>query len=98
MANKQFVSIAVWGGVVALVVAAAVIGGIVVSVLNDGESHKEAMMQSPPPAPPPTSRMRAMEEQVHMKGGSGHFELNKAERALFSTLAHRDRANAKLHR
>ena len=97
MANKQFVSIAVWGGVVALVVAAAIIGGIVVKVLNDGESHKEAMMQSPPPAPPPTSRMRAMEEMVHTKG-SGHFELSKAERALFSTLAHRERANAKLHR
>jgi hypothetical protein len=97
MANKQFVSIAVWGGVVLLVVAAAVIGGIVVNVLNDGESHKEAMMQSPPPAPPPV-RMRAMEEMGQTKGGSGHFELNKAERALFSTLAHRERANAKLHR
>ena len=96
MANKQFVSIAVWGGVVLLVVAAAIIGGIVVNVLNDGESHKEAMMQSPPPAPPPV-RMRAMEEMAHTKGG-GHFELSKAERALFSTLAHRERANAKLHR
>ena len=97
MANKQFVSIAVWAGVVALVVAAAVIGGIIVKVLNDGESHKEAMLQSPPPAPPP-ARMRAMEEMPHAKGGSGHFELTKSERALFSTLAHRDRANAKLHR
>ncbi len=96
MANKQFVSIAVWGGVVLLVVAAAIIGGIVVNVLNDGESHKESMMQSPPPAPPPV-RMRAMEEMGNTKGTS-HFELSKAERALFSTLAHRERANAKLHR
>ena len=95
MANKQFVSIAVWAGVVLLVVAAAIIGGIVVNVLNDGESHKEAMMQSPPPAPPPARR--AMEEMGHTKGTS-HFELSKAERALFSTLAHRERANAKLHR
>ena len=84
-----------------LVVAASIIGGIVVNVLNDGESHKEAMMQSPPPVPPPPVpppvRMRAMEEMAHTKG-SGHFELNKAERALFSTLAHRERTNAKLHR
>ena len=95
-ANPQFVTIAVWAGVVALVVASAIIGGIVVNVLNDGENHKEAMMTSPPPAPPP-ARMRAMEEMVQNKGG-GHFELTKSERALFSTLAHRERANAKLHR
>ena len=95
-ANPQFVTIAVWAGVVALVVASAFIGGIVVNVLNDGENHKEAMMTSPPPAPPP-ARMRAMEEMVQNKGG-GHFELTKSERALFSTLAHRERANAKLHR
>lgn len=90
------VTLAVWLGVGALVVAAAIIGGIVVNVLNDGENHKEAMMTSPPPSPPPARR--AMEEMPHIKGGSGHFELNKAERALFSTLAHRERAAAKLHR
>ena len=94
---SKAVTLAVWLGVGALVVAAAIIGGIVVNVLNDGENHKEAMMTSPPPAPPP-ARMRAMEEMPHIKGGSGHFELNKAERALFSTLAHRERAAAKLHR
>jgi len=93
---SKAVTLAVWLGVGALVVAAAIIGGIVVNVLNDGENHKEAMMTSPPPSPPPVRR--AMEEMPHFKGGSGHFELNKAERALFSTLAHRERANAKLHR
>jgi len=96
MANPQFVTIAIWAGIAALVVGGAVIGGIIVSVLNDGETHKDNMMTSPPPAPPPV-RMRAMEETAQHKGGS-HFELNKAERALFSTLAHRERANAKLHR
>ncbi len=90
------VTIAVWLGIGALIAAAAIIGGIVVSVLNDGENHKENMMTSPPPSPP-VSRMRAMEEVLYTKG-NGHFELNKAERALFSTLAHRERANAKLHR
>ena len=90
-------TIAVWGGVVALVIAAAIIGGIVVKVLNDGETHKENMMSSPPPAPPPV-RMRAMEEMGQHTKGTGHFELTKSERALFSTLAHRERANAKLHR
>ena len=89
------VTIAVWLGIGALIAAAAIIGGIVVSVLNDGENHKENMMTSPPPSPP--ARMRAMEEMVYPKG-NGHFELNKAERSLFSTLAHRERANAKLHR
>lgn len=96
MAKNTFVTIAVWAGVVALVVAAAIIGGIVVKVLNDGETHKESMMMSPPPAPPPGSRMRSMAEQVQNK--DGRFDLSKSERALFSTLAHRERANAKHHR
>ena len=99
MANTS-VTIAIWAGIGALVVGGSIIGGVIVSVLNDGESHKDNMMTSPPPAPPPVSRMRAMEEEVQHKGGSGasHFELNKAERSLFSTLGHRERANAKLHR
>jgi hypothetical protein len=88
------VTIAVWLGVGALIAAAAIIGGIVVNVLNDGENHKEAMMRSPPPSPPPARR--EMEELVHPKGS--HFEFNKAERALFTNAAHRERANAKLHR
>lgn len=95
---SKAVTIAVWAGIAALAVGGSIIGGVIVSVLNDGENHKDNMMTSPPP--PPASRMRAMEEAVQHKGGSGasHFELNKAERALFSTLAHRERANAKLHR
>jgi hypothetical protein len=99
MANPG-VTIAIWAGIAALVIGGAVIGGVIVSVLNDGESHKDNMMTSPPPAPPPGGRMRAMEEEVQHKSGSGasHFELNKAERALFSTVAHRERTNAKLHR
>ena len=92
---SKAVTVAVWLGVGALIAAAAIIGGIVVNVLNDGENHKEAMMRSPPPAPPPGGR-RAMEDELYTKGN--HFELTKAERALFSTLAHRERANAKLHR
>lgn len=91
---SKAVTVAVWLGVGALIAAAAIIGGIVVNVLNDGENHKEAMMRSPPPAPPPARR--AMEDELYTKGN--HFELTKAERALFSTLAHRERANAKLHR
>jgi hypothetical protein len=91
---SKAVTVAVWLGVGALIAAAAIIGGIVVNVLNDGENHKEAMMQSPPPAPPPVRR--AMQDELYTKGN--HFELTKAERALFSTLAHRERANAKLHR
>ena len=91
---SKAVTVAVWLGVGALIAAAAIIGGIVVNVLNDGENHKEAMMRSPPPAPPPVRR--AMEDELYTKGN--HFELSKAERALFSTLAHRERANAKLHR
>ena len=91
---SKAVTVAVWLGVGALIAAAAIIGGIVVNVLNDGENHKEAMMRSPPPAPPPVRR--AMEDELYTKGN--HFELTKAERALFSTLAHRERANAKLHR
>jgi len=88
------VTIAVWLGIGALIAAAAIIGGIVVSVLNDGENHKENMMTSPPPSPP--AARRAMEDELYTKGN--HFELTKAERSLFSTLAHRERANAKLHR
>jgi hypothetical protein len=92
------VTIAVWIGVVALIISGAIIGGIVVNVLNDGENHKENMMTSPPP--PPASRMRAMEDMAQNKGGGSgsHFELTKADRALFSTLSHRERTNAKLHR
>ena len=87
-----YVTFAVWGGIAALVVSGSIIGGIVASVINEGDHHKEKMVTSPPPPAPPAARMRAMSEHEELYGkGTNSFALNRDERKLFATLAHRSR-------
>ena len=76
-----------------MVVTASIVGGIIANVINDGDHHKEHMTTSPPPPMAP-ARMLSEHEEIYGQKGS-QFDLTKAERKMFTTLAARQGAGMK---
>lgn len=85
-------TIIVVAGMVSILVTAGVVSGIIVSTIIQGDERKADMLRSqPPPSPPSTPAARRLENVELYGKGSTEFELTKQERAVFTTLARRER-------
>lgn len=87
-----FIKAAVWSGIAVVVITGSIVSGIIANVVNEGDHHKEEMTTSPPPPSSPSAGRRLNEDEEIYGRGGGHFDLNREERKMFTTLAARQAA------